>query len=102
MWSIGVQFADSSSYLQPLTNKEDRFLEDLISRHAKTRPQHPAVRAWDGALTYEELVNATSRVACRLRAECGVKPGMLVPACFEKSICELWQSSLLSRLALGL
>ncbi|RHZ61429.1 uncharacterized protein CDV56_102894 [Aspergillus thermomutatus] len=51
MGSIEVQFADSTSYLQPQTNTEDCFLDDLISRHALTRPQHPAVCAWDGVLT---------------------------------------------------
>lgn len=89
MGSIDVQFADSTSYLQPQTDKEDCFLGGLISRHAQTRPQHPAVRAWDGALTSEKLENDTARVASRLQAECGVKPGMVVPICFEKSICAI-------------
>ncbi|RHZ54256.1 hypothetical protein CDV55_101585 [Aspergillus turcosus] len=85
--SIEVQFADSTSYLQPQTDKEDCFLGGLISQHAQTRPQHPDVRGWDGALTYEELNNDTSRVASPLQAECGVKPGMLVLVCFERSMC---------------
>jgi O-succinylbenzoic acid--CoA ligase len=50
------------------------FVESWLHRAARTRPDHVALRADDGALTYAELDAAATLAAQRLRA-LGVGPG---------------------------
>ncbi|KAF7449952.1 EntF, Non-ribosomal peptide synthetase modules protein [Pyrenophora tritici-repentis] len=49
------------------------------------RPTAPAICAWDGEMTYGELDALSSRIAGHL-VELGVKPEVIVPLCFEKSM----------------
>ncbi|KAL4945567.1 hypothetical protein BDV06DRAFT_219256 [Aspergillus oleicola] len=56
----------------------------VIERHAIERPSAPAIDAWDGRFTYEELVRAARSGAVALQGR-GVGPGVVVPLCFERS-----------------
>ncbi|KAM4065675.1 AMP-binding enzyme [Hirsutella rhossiliensis] len=59
-------------------------VHDLIIQHGKERPTAPAIHAWDGVLTYEQLEELSSKLAKQLVSK-GVGPGSIVPLCFEKS-----------------
>jgi long-chain acyl-CoA synthetase len=50
-------------------------LDELLDRHAATRPGHIALRWAGGSLTYEELRDRVDALAGRLRAAAGVAPG---------------------------
>ncbi|KAJ9226766.1 hypothetical protein DTO027B5_1898 [Paecilomyces variotii] len=63
----------------------ERCIHDIILEHASVQPDAPAVCAWDGELTYRELDNLSSQLACRL-VELGVGPEKVVPLCSEKSM----------------
>ncbi|KAI3339401.1 hypothetical protein F4824DRAFT_455296 [Ustulina deusta] len=58
---------------------------DLIQSRALSQPELPAVCACDGDLNYGELDALSSRLACHLASQ-GVRPEVLVPLCFEKSM----------------
>lgn len=60
-------------------------LHQLVERSAKLRPCDTAVDAHDGTLTYEELETAAEALAANLQNAYGIKPGDIVPLCFEKS-----------------
>ncbi|KAG0157219.1 hypothetical protein PDIDSM_4404 [Penicillium digitatum] len=62
----------------------DALLHDLCLQHSKTTPDAPAVRSWDGDLTYRQLEELTSRLAHWLVGQ-GVKPGIYVACAFYKS-----------------
>lgn len=62
----------------------DRCMHELIAEYCHAQPNAPAVCAWDGNFTYNELDRLSSAVAVHL-ASCGVGPEMFVPLCFEKS-----------------
>ncbi|GKZ39921.1 nonribosomal peptide synthase, partial [Aspergillus brasiliensis] len=49
------------------------------------QPDAMAICAWDGELHYRELIQLATRLASWL-VSCGVRPGMVVPLCFEKSL----------------
>lgn len=66
----------------------DRCVHDQISSSAHRQPTATAVHAWDGQLTYTQL-DALSNQLARYLVRVGVKPGAIVPLCFEKS---LWTS----------
>lgn len=59
-------------------------LPALIEKRAFIQPDAPAVRAWDGELTYAELLRLSANLADHLR-ERGVVRGQAIPVCFEKS-----------------
>ncbi|KJK79390.1 hypothetical protein H634G_04981 [Metarhizium anisopliae BRIP 53293] len=63
----------------------ERCVHDLISERVRAQPNTPAVCAWDGELTYSELDGLATKLASRLR-RLGVRPDILVPLCFEKSM----------------
>lgn len=65
--------------------KNNACVHELILRHAQDSPNSPAVCSWDGSITFSELDIYSSRVAHHLSA-LGVKPEVLVPVCFEKSM----------------
>ncbi|GFF89307.1 nonribosomal peptide synthetase 12 [Aspergillus lentulus] len=69
----------------PLMHPTDGFLFQHVDRQARTNPTGMAVDSWDGCLTYHELQDLTDRVANYLQAR-GVRGGVLVPVCFEKSL----------------
>jgi amino acid adenylation domain-containing protein len=59
-------------------------VHDLIAENASKRPDSPAVCAWDGHWTYQEMESIATHIAHRL-VTLGVGPGVIVPLCFEKS-----------------
>lgn len=63
----------------------ERCVHDVIADQVLDRPDSEAICAWDGSLTYRELDAVTGRVADRL-VQLGVRPEILVPLCFEKSV----------------
>ncbi|KAI2479954.1 Nonribosomal peptide synthetase 3 [Pyrenophora tritici-repentis] len=63
----------------------ERCIHDLFTEQARARPTAPAICAWDGEMTYGELDALSSRLAGHL-VELGVKPEVIVPLCFEKSM----------------
>ncbi|KXS97155.1 hypothetical protein AC578_3058 [Pseudocercospora eumusae] len=60
-------------------------VHELFDATAKQYPGSQALCAWDGELTYLEL-NALSDSLARQLVACGVRPGDVVPLCFEKSM----------------
>ncbi|KAL2794806.1 hypothetical protein BJX66DRAFT_337596 [Aspergillus keveii] len=62
----------------------NRCLHETFMEKAQQQPAAPAICAWDGELTYEELDSLSSRLAQRL-ISLGVCNGVIVPLCFEKS-----------------
>lgn len=59
-------------------------LHTLISETTRSQPHAPAVNAWDGNLTYQELDDLSSTLAAHLY-DLGVCKGHIVPLIFEKS-----------------
>ncbi|KAJ5714394.1 amino acid adenylation [Penicillium malachiteum] len=59
-------------------------VQDLIAKESLAHPDSPAVCAWDGDFTYEELDKLSSHLAAHL-AQLGVGPETFVPIVFEKS-----------------
>lgn len=64
--------------------KVDICIHDIIHRQVRARPTAPAVESWDGSFTYEQLDELSSKLASHL-AHSGIRPGIFVPLCFEKS-----------------
>ena len=60
-------------------------LHDLIDDRAVILPNATALNCWDGAVTYAELADYTSRLGQFLIGE-GVEPEVFVPVCFDKSL----------------
>jgi amino acid adenylation domain-containing protein len=58
---------------------------NVIRQHALRRSTHEAICAWDGSLTYAELDDKTTGLACHLR-EMGIGENDKVLLCFEKSM----------------
>jgi amino acid adenylation domain-containing protein len=59
-------------------------IHDIVKQKVLANPQAPAIDSWDGSFTYEELDFFSSNASFAL-LEAGVKPGDVVPLCFEKS-----------------
>ncbi|GKT87880.1 peptide synthetase [Colletotrichum tofieldiae] len=59
-------------------------LHDLISERGLSRQNAPAVCAWDGDFTYNQLEDEATQLSQRLR-QAGVELNTKVPVCFEKS-----------------
>lgn len=70
---------------KPFPNKVNACVHDLLLKHAKDSPDSPAVCSWDGNLTYAELAVTSFNLAHHLVAV-GVRPEVLVPVCFKKSV----------------
>lgn len=66
----------------------ERCIHDVIADRVRETPNAEAVCAWDGSLTYRELDAVAHRLAARL-VQLGVGPEVLVPLCFDKSVCRL-------------
>lgn len=62
----------------------DLLLHDMIQQSIDKQPNSPAIHAWDGDFTYEELGNISSVLALELRS-LGVAADVIIPLCFEKS-----------------
>lgn len=63
----------------------ERCVHEVIAEQARIRPEAPAISAWDGNLTYQELESLSTRLAYHL-VELGVIPETVVPLYFEKSM----------------
>ncbi|PHH66871.1 hypothetical protein CDD81_5223 [Ophiocordyceps australis] len=61
-------------------------LHELVAKQARMRPSCPAIYAWDGQLSYQELDTISTRWATYLSYKYHVKSEELVPLCFEKSL----------------
>jgi amino acid adenylation domain-containing protein len=57
---------------------------EIFANHVRQSPTAPAVNAWDGDLTYQELDHLSTAFASHL-ISLGVGKGNIVPLCFEKS-----------------
>lgn len=55
-----------------------------ISQHVKNRPDAPALHAWDGNLTYDQLDLVSGNLTSHM-CDLGIRVGELVPVYFEKS-----------------
>ncbi|KAJ5104214.1 AMP-dependent synthetase/ligase [Penicillium argentinense] len=73
-----------ANFTRSLAPSQDALLHDLCLRHVVTTPDAPAVRSWDGDLTYRELSDRSSRLAHWLVRH-GVRPGTFVACTFYKS-----------------
>ena len=63
----------------------ERCVTDLVYEKVLAQPDNEAVCAWDGSLTYRNLWRYVRNLAQSL-AKNGVRPGVVVPLCFEKSV----------------
>ncbi|KAJ5128198.1 acetyl-CoA synthetase-like protein [Penicillium atrosanguineum] len=59
-------------------------LNDVIQRFSITQPSSEAVCAWDGSLTYEELLVLGRGLAGHLQSM-GARPGAVIGICMERS-----------------
>ncbi|KAL4814663.1 hypothetical protein BDW67DRAFT_186464 [Aspergillus spinulosporus] len=59
-------------------------VHELVSQHVLTNPDAPAVCAWDGDFTRQELDHLANKLALYLTT-LGVKPETMVALCLEKS-----------------
>ncbi|KAF2177349.1 amino acid adenylation domain-containing protein [Zopfia rhizophila CBS 207.26] len=64
--------------------KVERCIHEVIRDRVENRPEKEAVCAWDGNLTFAELDDISTTLACRL-VKLGVGPETFVPLCFHKS-----------------
>lgn len=60
-------------------------VHELIIQRAREQPLALATSAWDGNLTYKQLLELSTNLAREL-VKRGVGPGTIVPLCFEKSM----------------
>lgn len=65
---------------------ENKCVHDLIAEQAISSPNHIAIEAWDGSLTYSELDKMSSQLSHWLVANLNIQPEALVPLCFDKSL----------------
>jgi amino acid adenylation domain-containing protein/non-ribosomal peptide synthase protein (TIGR01720 family) len=64
--------------------KKNACVHDIVASQMRARPEAPAICAWDGNFTYNELDMLSGRLAQHL-VGLGVGPEIMVPLCFEKS-----------------
>ena len=62
----------------------DQCIHDLFLQQVVARPEAPAICAWDGDFTYQEVRQYATQLACHLVKQ-GVGPEVLIPVCLEKS-----------------
>lgn len=62
-----------------------RTVHSVIAETTSQQPDAPAVCAWDGNLTYAELGELSTQLAYCI-IDLGIKPGSIIPLCFEKSM----------------
>ena len=73
------------SFLPRTPTKIQSSIIDLWRESVRTAPRAPAIDAWDGTLTYNELDDAAEKLALQLVSK-GVRTGDFVPFSFEKSV----------------
>ncbi|KAG5996166.1 NRPS protein [Claviceps spartinae] len=65
-------------------DKVEALVHDMITKTARQFPDKPAICAWDGDWTYQQLDDVSNKLAYKL-VSLGVGVGNVVPFCFEKS-----------------
>lgn len=61
-------------------------VHSLFGAWVRKQPRSPAICAWDGGMTYEELDRRTTKLACHLSQNELVRRGDIVPLGFDKSL----------------
>lgn len=82
-----VSHQDKAQVLQWLSKVPPRInscVHDLLDTQISSSSNLQAICAWDGTFTYREMDRLSSQLSHHL-IELGIKPGSLVPFCFEKS-----------------
>ena len=69
----------------PFAQKKWGCMHELVEAKAQDIPNAEAICAWDGTLTYAELV-VLSDVAAQRLTHIGVRPGIYIPFAYEKSL----------------
>ncbi|KAH6645013.1 hypothetical protein BKA67DRAFT_127245 [Truncatella angustata] len=69
-----------------LPESVDMLVHHVFAEKVREKPAAPAVCAWDGDLTYGKLDKLSTKLSNLLINEGGLRPGMIVPLCFEKSM----------------
>ncbi|GIC93053.1 nonribosomal peptide synthase [Aspergillus udagawae] len=64
----------------------ETLVPDRISKQCFSNPSAPAVRSWDGCLSYDGLHQWAFRLAHYLRSKLGVHEEVMVGLCFDKSM----------------
>ncbi|CAI7605264.1 unnamed protein product [Penicillium discolor] len=59
-------------------------MQDMVAERAREYPDKIAIDSWDGSLTYGQIDQWSTSVACSLK-EMGVELHDVLPVCFEKS-----------------
>jgi amino acid adenylation domain-containing protein len=70
----------------PIPEGDQRCLHEAFTAQALARPKDIAISSWDGELTYAELEDLSNRLGYYLTTSKGIKPEVVVPLCFDKSI----------------
>ncbi|GAP83931.2 putative nonribosomal peptide synthase [Rosellinia necatrix] len=76
-----AQLATWNSVVPP---SYDSCVHELVLQHARGRPNAPAISAWDGEMTFQDLDSASAILSQQLLS-LGVKTGSLVPLLFDRS-----------------
>ena len=80
---------EDHNQIQKWNAEPPEFVEECIhttfERQTIEQPRSNAVHAWDGELTYSELDQLSSKLACHIQS-LGVGPETTIPLCFEKSM----------------
>ncbi|KAL9047247.1 MAG: hypothetical protein Q9214_000130 [Letrouitia sp. 1 TL-2023] len=69
----------------PWSEERKVCMHHLVEAKCRQVPTTEAVSAWDGSLTYTQLSVLSEALAQRL-IQLGVRPGVYVPFCYEKSL----------------
>ncbi|KAJ5258817.1 hypothetical protein N7524_010373 [Penicillium chrysogenum] len=59
-------------------------MQEMVAERAREYPDKVAIDSWDGSLTYSQIDQWSTSVACSLK-EMGVELHDVLPVCFEKS-----------------
>ncbi|KAK2879338.1 NRPS, partial [Arthroderma sp. PD_2] len=78
------RMADVLTWNSHVPDPVEECVHHKVEDKALECPQSPAIHAWDGTLTYQQLIETSTRFALQL-ASMGVT-GTLVPLLFEKSL----------------
>lgn len=80
----GDELDDIWSWTTPLPEPINKCMHDVISEKSRIQPTKPAVDAWDGILTYQEVEQYSTDLAQNLRLLCD-SDDLVIPVLFEKS-----------------
>lgn len=79
------EWAQIKQWNQAVPEEYHACVHHVFEQQVDKQPDAPAVCAWDGDLTYDELDALSTKLGSHL-ASLGVKRGTYVPFCFEKSM----------------